>query len=66
MNYDKSIKYVLKAGSFFVGNLDAKTIENHLVLDQSKAMVLDYRDNEQMKAKFFSLLFGSTVTPVKL
>lgn len=66
MNYDKSIRYVLKAGQFFIGNLDSKTLSNPLTSDQSKAMVLDYRDNEALKARFFSALLGVDVAAVKL
>jgi hypothetical protein len=59
-------KYVLRSGSFFVGNLDAKTMQNPLVQDRKNAMVLDWRDNETAKAAFFSALLGAPFTPEKL
>ena len=55
--YDRSIRYTLRSVSFFVGNIDDATMENPLVQDRSQAMVLDWRDNETIKAAFFSALF---------
>lgn len=48
--------YVLRSGSFYVGNLDPVTMENPLVTDKALAMRLDWRDNEEAKARFFSVL----------
>ena len=66
MAYDKTIKYVLRSGSFYVGNIDPKTLENQLVTDRAQAMVLDWRDNEQAKAKFFSATMGAPFVAEKL
>lgn len=56
--YDRTRRFVLRSGSFFVGNLDAATMQDPLVQDRSAAMVLDWRDNETLKARFFSALHG--------
>ena len=61
-----STKYVLRSGWFFVGNLDVATMSNPLVTDRAKAMVLDSRDNEEAKARFFSVLFKAPFFAEKL
>lgn len=57
--YDKSKRFVLRSGSFYIGNLDAATMENPLVTDRAQALVCDWRDNEVAKARFFSVLFNA-------
>lgn len=57
--YDRSKRFVLRSGSMYVAPLDAATMENALVIDRSAAMVLDWRDNEDAKARFFSVLFSA-------
>ena len=57
--------FVLKVGSLgYIGNCDA-TGRNPIV-PKSQAMRLDRRDNEQLKARFFSALTGKAVTPEAL
>ena len=58
MSYNKSKRFVLKSANLYVGNLNPKTMTNDLVPTVEKAMVLDWQDNEQMKAKFFSAIYG--------
>lgn len=58
----KGVKWVLRSGSFFVGPMDAE-LNSTLVQSRDEALVFDGRDNEEMKAGFFSALFGSDFTP---
>lgn len=59
-------KFVLRVGNSYVGPIDPETLENRLVPSPAQAMKLDARDNETLKAKFFSVLLGETVTPEAL
>lgn len=48
----------------YVGNCDASG-RNPLV-KRDAAMQLDIRDNEQLKARFFSALIGAAVVPERI
>lgn len=64
--YNKTLRYVLRSGSFYVAPVDPTTLQNPLVLDRSQAMVLDWRDNEALKARFFSALLSVPFTAEKV
>jgi hypothetical protein len=66
LKYDPSQKFVLRSGSFYVGRIDAQTLDNPLVTDRAQAMVMDSRDNEQAKASFFSALHQAPFIPEKV
>lgn len=52
------LRFRLRSGSFYVTEINPETLNNELTTDPAKALILDHRDNEQAKAKFFSVLFG--------
>lgn len=56
------VRWVLRSGSFFVGPIDAKTMDCPLVTDRSQAQVYTGCDNHEMKARFFSAIFGAPFT----
>lgn len=53
--------HVLRVGNSYVGPIDPQTLENPLVPSPAQAMKLDWRDNEQLKAAFFSRVLGCPV-----
>lgn len=59
----KAVRWVLRSGSMYVGPCDPKTLETPLVQDRTAALVFDGRDNEVMRAAFFSHTFGAPFTP---
>jgi hypothetical protein len=59
----KGVRWVLRSGSMFVGPCDPKTLETPLVTDRAAALVFDGRDNEVMRAAFFTRLFSAPFTP---
>lgn len=63
--YDKTLRYVLKCGPLYVANINPATMSNPLTADRNQAMLLDWRDNEQAKAQFFSAIIGAPVTAEK-
>lgn len=54
----KGVRWVLRSGSFWVGPVGADGV-TPLVSEIGKALVFDGRDNEIMRAAFFSGLFGA-------
>lgn len=58
----KAVRWVLRSGSMFVGPVNAD-LESTLVDNRKDALVFDGRDNEQMRAKFFSAYFSAPFTP---
>lgn len=58
--------FVLRCGNLYVGNVPRGQIVNALVDDKAKAMRLDARDNENLKADFFTALIGAEVKPEAL
>lgn len=59
----KSVKWVLRSGSMWVGPVDPSTLDSTLVDSEKDALVFDGRDNEQTKAAFFSRHFSAPFTP---
>lgn len=59
----KAVRWVLRSGSMYVGPCDPKTLETPLVTDKAAALVFDGRDNEAMRAAFFSRQFSAPFTP---
>lgn len=62
-NHQFPALFVLRCGDSYVGPLCPKTLQNPLVPSPAQAMRLDARDNEALKAKFFSIMLGADVTP---
>jgi hypothetical protein len=58
----KSVRWVLRSGSMYVGPIEPATLESTLVDSIEDALVFDGRDNEQTKAAFFSRLFEAPFT----
>lgn len=59
----KAVRWVLRSGSMFIGPCDPKTLETPLVTNRAEALVFDGRDNEVMRAAFFSHTFSAPFTP---
>lgn len=58
----KSVKWVLRSGSMWVGPVDPVTLDSTLVDSVKDALVFDGRDNEQTRAAFFSRHFEAPFT----
>jgi len=57
-----SVKWVLRSGSAYIGKLDA-ALNPTLTSNKASAVVFDGRDNEETKARFYSLIMGAPFTP---
>jgi hypothetical protein len=63
--YDKSRRFVLSMGNgVYVGNLGS--LDMNPLVSRDDAMVMDWRDNEQLKANYFAAVFGLPVTPEEI